>query len=96
MTTGVASRKVIEEYHLVGAQPHPSGDDRYRIYSVSRRSVGMGDVLHDLADTSQDGIGLTLVTLRDEEQITNDTRVGILDRETRQWLVNPWAKGDRR
>jgi hypothetical protein len=81
--------------------PHPSGDDRYAIYSVAPSSVGPSRVLtpdHDrrrrIAETSLGGIGLTLQTLRDEGDLTNDSRVGILDRETRSWLVNPWARGD--
>lgn len=77
--------------------PHPSGNDRYAIYAVC---IEQGDVAIStstlrLAETSLLGIGLTLVTLDDEGEITDDTRVGILDRETRHWIVNPWAKGAR-
>ena len=40
-----------------------------------------------------DGIGQMLALLRDEGEITDDTRVGILDRVDGRWIVNPWAKG---
>ena len=70
--------------------PHPSGNDRYAIYATAERLRAK----HRIAETSRDGIGTCLATLRDEGQITDDTRVGILDRETRIWLVNPWARGD--
>lgn len=46
-----------------------------------------------LATTDLVGVGVTLVTLRREGQTTNDDRVGILDRGTRTWIVNPWARG---
>lgn len=73
--------------------PHPSGNDRYRIYAVSL-SVQLGtERRRRLAETSLDGIGLTLRTLREDGDLTDDTRIGILDRETREWLVNPWAVG---
>lgn len=78
--------------------PHPSGDDRYAIYTVDPRWTRAKDVDHAdgrkrLAETSLDGIGLTLRTLREDGDLTDDTRVGIFDRETRGWLVNPWARG---
>lgn len=68
-------------------RPHESGDDRYAIYAVTRRNSWR------IAETSETGIGMTLRVLRSEEQITDDSRVGIFDRETRRWLINPWAKG---
>jgi hypothetical protein len=46
-----------------------------------------------------DGIGLMLVTLREEQEFTGDDRVGILDTgpweegKPGTWLVNPHAKG---
>lgn len=69
--------------------PNPE-DTRYRIYTL------VDGVPEELARTSRDGIGLCLVTLREEEQITNDDRVGILDRidddATGTWLLNPFAR----
>lgn len=61
--------------------PHPNGDDRYAIYGGRRR----------IAETSLDGIGSCLVTLLGEDQINGSTAVGIFDRVTREWIVNPWA-----
>lgn len=76
--------------------PHESGDDRYAIYAVAVRlaaSLPRDERQRRICETSRDGIGLALVTLREEEQITNDSRVGIFDRLDRVWIVNPWAKG---
>lgn len=73
-----------------------SDDERYAIYVVtSERIEGRAGWREHrrVATTSVAGIGLCLRTLREEDEITNDSRVGILDRETRQWLVNPWAAG---
>lgn len=72
----------------------PQGeDDRYAIYVVFLTSRVHGIDRARLAETSRDGIGTTLCTLREEEQISNDSRVGILDRQERTWIVNPWARG---
>jgi hypothetical protein len=73
----------------VDDEPRPDESDRYAIYVATARNR------RRLAETSLNGIGLCLRTLRDEGQITNDSRVGILDRLDHLWLVNPWAKGDR-
>lgn len=70
-------------------EPHPSGDDRYGIYAVEPATRWQRRV----AETSLDGIGSTLAQLRAEGQLTADSRVGILDRLERSWLVNPYAKG---
>ena len=70
--------------------PHPSGDDRYAIYSVTVTPRARKRV----AETSLEGIGPTIAQLREEGQLTIASRVGIFDRETRVWLVNPWAGGD--
>lgn len=76
--------------------PHPSGDDRFAIYSVSRSDVHHGspdEGRRRIAETSLDGIGLCISTLREDGEIDGDTRIGIFDREARTWIVNPWAKG---
>lgn len=70
--------------------PHESGNDRYSIY------VLRAGERRRLADTSRDGIGITLVTLAEEGEITQLDSLGILDRETRKWIANPWAKGGAR
>ena len=64
--------------------PHPSGDDRYAIYVVTN------NVHHRLAETSLEGIGLTVETLREDGDIEPGTRVGVFDREKREWLISPW------
>lgn len=81
-------------------------DSRYAIYVVQPNhptASTVGDALRQafegrprkrIAETSLDGIGLCLQTLRDEDEITDDSRIGIFDRLSRKWLVNPWAKGD--
>lgn len=66
-------------------EPHPSGDDRYAVYAVTGRTR------HRLAETSREGVGLTIETLRADGDLTASSRVGVLDRETRDWLINPWA-----
>lgn len=65
--------------------PHPSGNDRYCIYAITRRNRWR------LAETSLEGIGITLRTLHEEGQTTGDgVRVGVFDRTDRIWLVDPW------
>jgi len=49
--------------------------------------------LRRIAETSMKGVGSTLECLRDEGEIGHDTLVGILDRQARRWLVNPYAHG---
>lgn len=66
--------------------PHESGEDRFAIY------VARDGRQRRLAETSQDGIGLTLITLRDEDQFTDLDSIGVYDRALRRWVVNPWAK----
>ncbi len=43
--------------------------------------------------TSLDGIGTALVTGREDGDVTDDTRIGILDGFTGRWVVNPYATG---
>jgi hypothetical protein len=80
-------------------RPRGDGSDRYAIYSVVPqwdRTDEVGEHVAGrkrLAETSLQGIGSCLVTLRNEGQLTNDSRVGILDRLDRTWIVNPWAVG---
>jgi hypothetical protein len=78
-------RAVIE-----GDTPHPSGDDRYAIYSVCVEPR----MRRRIAETSLTGIGGTIETLREEGQLSPASRVGVLDRLDRKWIIDPWAKGD--
>jgi hypothetical protein len=69
--------------------PRPDDLDRYALYTIRD-----GERVR-LAETSQDGIGLTLVTLLSEGEFLDPfgkrTPLGILDRRDRAWVVNPWA-----
>lgn len=69
-------------------QPHKSGGDRIAVYVVNARGGR-----RRVAKTSEEGIGMTLRVLREEGQITGDDRIGLFDRETREWAINPWARG---
>lgn len=64
-----------------------SDDDRYAVYAVK------GTAHRRMAETSLEGIGLTLKTLRAEVEYDQHDSIGILDRLERTWLVNPWARG---
>jgi hypothetical protein len=64
---------------------HPSGQDRYAVYVVR------GGERRRLAETSLEGIGVTLRTLRDEGEFDEDAAsVGIFDRQARSWLLDPF------
>lgn len=68
--------------------------DRYAIY-ISWPIVNSGGEVNRkrLCETSLDGIGLALKTMIDEGEINQERdRVGILDRVTRLWLINPFRK----
>lgn len=71
-------------------------DERYRIYSLPRPWAHDHSIRPVLLATAPDvgGLGQALVTLRGENTITADTRVGIKDDVTRTWIINPWAVGD--
>lgn len=95
MSAGTEMLDELLEHDLVDA-PHPNGDDRYAIYAVR---LGMR---RRIAETSRDGIGLALVSLRSldpdglpdpggSEDFTDRDAIGIFDRQTRKWIVNPWA-----
>ena len=67
--------------------------ERYRIYLLPRGG-GTSD-LQCIATTRNKGwIGGTLIRLREEEQITHNSRVGLKDDVTNTWLINPFGKGD--
>jgi hypothetical protein len=75
---------------LIVAAEDVRPDNRYAIYTRN-----IDGERRELASTSLTGIGLTLKTLHEEEQITQDDPIGILDRLDRVWIVNPWARGAR-
>lgn len=68
--------------------PHPSGRDKYAVYIVGYRS---GKLLRRrLCETSREGIGLALETMIEEDEIERGDSIGIFNRETRTWLINPY------
>lgn len=88
------------ERPVAESQDYEGEESRYAIYAVGPVET-RPDSVHPrhvdrrrIAETSLDGIGACLVTLREEDEITNNSRIGVLDRLTRQWVVNPWARGD--
>jgi hypothetical protein len=91
-----AMSAIISNEMLVDAIGDYEGEDsRYAIYAVSTAKARIGGPpRRRIAETSLDGIGLCLSTLRAENEITDDSRVGIFDRLDRIWVVNPWARGD--
>lgn len=93
----------------LGSEPlddYEGEESRFAIYTVKpdyRALRQLAEGTYDaalyrrrIAETSRDGIGGCLATLREEGDLTDDSRVGILDRLDRVWLVNPWARGDLR
>lgn len=68
--------------------PHPSGRDRYALYTL--RYEHGEEVHHRLCETSREGIGLALETMIKEGEIQRGDSVGLFDRESRDWLINPW------
>lgn len=67
-------------------------EQRYAAYEVKHLDRSP----HEMMSTpTLEGVGRMLALLRNEGEITDDTRVGILDRVDRKWIVNPFAKGAR-
>jgi len=70
--------------------PYDPELSRFRVYVLRDGEP------HELCSTNRDGLGLALTTMHEEGDLTDDDRVGILDRvegETGTWIVNPWAVG---
>jgi hypothetical protein len=69
-------------------------EGRYAIYAVNPNAGVDEENLRELACCpTLTGIGSMLAMLREDGGISDETRVGILDRVDRTWLLNPWAKG---
>lgn len=82
----------IAEVHIRDDLPHRSEGDRFAIYAVRRPGAGRGpEGRRRICETSLDGIGSTLMKLSEEGEYGEGDRVGIFDRKTRLWLINPWA-----
>ena len=60
---------------------------RYGIYTViDRRPVQLGY-------TSKEGIGTALVQWREEGEINDTDRIGVLDGVEGRWVISPFARG---
>lgn len=68
-------------------------DERYGVYVAIPMGDGRRREGRLLATTSKDGIGTALVQLREDGEIDETTRVGILDGIEGRWIVNPFANG---
>lgn len=74
--------------------PHPSGEDRIAIYRVWRAVPGRNGLKRArIAETSLEGLGLCLLTLHQEDEFQPGDRIGLFDREKRNWLINPFGGG---
>jgi hypothetical protein len=72
-----------------GDAPRPDGEDRFAVYAI-----GLDGERHRLAETSTEGLGITLLTLHSEGEFHHGERalrVGVFDRESRLWIIMPWA-----
>jgi len=72
-----------------GDEPRPDGEDRLAVYII-----GTYGERRRIAETSVEGLGITLLTLHAEGEFHKGERalrVGVFDRETRLWVVSPWA-----
>ena len=74
----------------------------HRIYELrwTRRKIAkqLADLLpYEVASCDGDSLPFALATLREEGQLTDDSRIGILYRPDAEgpgvWLINPWATG---
>jgi hypothetical protein len=69
-------------------------EQRYAVYAVVIARDGSHPAQLEIGSTpTLEGIGVGLQLWRDEGEITNDTRIGVLDRVARSWLINPYASG---
>jgi hypothetical protein len=64
-------------------------EERYRIYRRRGRTLTQLAT----APTAQ-AMGLAVVTLHEEGEWDDRDRVGVIDGDTRAWVVNPFVSGD--
>lgn len=76
---------------MLGPPEAPPDEERYRIYQV-RDADEL--VLVATAPTPA-AVGMALVTLSDEGEFGDGSRVGVLDSERRRWIVLPWMTQTR-
>lgn len=67
-------------------EPRRDDADRYALYCYRPGQ----DFARRICATSLAGIGGALVQMIEEDEIERGCRVGILDRRTRDWLINPY------
>jgi hypothetical protein len=73
-----------------------SDESRYGVYRLGPPQTGLrGREPIQVVTCGEDDIGFTLVTLREEGDLTEHDRVGILDGFTGEWLLNPFANWRR-
>ena len=77
--------------------PREDGSDRLAVYVITPGDKASREIAtrRRVAETSVDGLGLTLITLFEEHEF-DGLRVGVFDRARRAWIVNPWTKGGDR
>lgn len=73
--------------------PRFDESDRYAIYTVPPRQGlrGSTGAQKRLCETSSDGVVPAILQMLEEEEIPRGYRVGVFDRLTRRWLVDPYA-----
>lgn len=67
-------------------EPRRDDADRYALYCYR---PGQPEAKR-VCETSLTGIGSALLRMLEEDEIERGCRVGILDRRTRDWLINPY------
>jgi hypothetical protein len=72
--------------------PRTDGSDRLAVYVVAPGNQARDEIVsrRRIAETSVDGLGLTLITLFEEHEF-DGVRVGVFDRSRREWIISPWS-----
>lgn len=85
-----------DRHEADAAEQHSRHAD-YHVYEVPGSVIEMRRKPKQIASCEGDSLAFTLDTLRDEGQIDDDSRIGILYRpdaeQAGRWLVNPYARG---
>lgn len=68
-------------------------EERYRIYTLPKGG-GSNDLRCIATTKTPESLGQTLVWLREEDQITHVSRVGIKDDVEGKWIINPFGLGE--
>lgn len=85
------------DYDMPDGEHSVAVPEAYLVYEVTGSVVGPSAAPKQLAGCHGDSLAFTLDTLREEGQIDDDTRIGILYRPDPEqpgvWLINPYARG---